>query len=62
MSRTALTYLAVAVTLFVLDMVWLLWIARDWYQQGIGHLMAARCRRQTRHQLALRAEQFGLID
>lgn len=42
MSRIALTYLAVAVTLFVLDMVWLLWIARDWYQQGIGHLMAAR--------------------
>lgn len=43
MSRTAvITYLAVAVTLFVLDMVWLLWIARDWYQQGIGHLMAAR--------------------
>lgn len=42
MSRIATTYLAIAVTLFVLDMVWLMWIARDWYQQGIGHLMAAR--------------------
>ena len=27
-------YLAITVTLFVLDMVWLMWIARDWYQQG----------------------------
>ncbi len=35
-------YLAIAVTLFVLDMVWLMWIARDWYQQGLSHLMAAR--------------------
>ena len=42
MNRIALTYLAIAVTLFVLDMVWLMGIARDWYQQGIGHLMAAR--------------------
>lgn len=42
MSRIAVTYLAIAVTLFVLDMVWLMWIARDWYQQGIGHLMAAK--------------------
>jgi uncharacterized membrane protein len=42
MTRTATIYLAIAVTLFVLDMAWLMWIARDWYQQGIGHLMAAR--------------------
>lgn len=42
MSRIAVTYLAIAVTLFVLDMVWLMWIARDWYQQGMGHLMAER--------------------
>ena len=42
MTRTAIIYLAIAVTLFVLDMAWLMWIARDWYQQGIGHLMAAR--------------------
>ena len=42
MSRLAVTYLAIAVTLFVLDMVWLMWIARDWYQQGLGHLMAAK--------------------
>ena len=42
MNRIALTYLAIAVTLFALDMVWLMGIARDWYQQGIGHLMAAR--------------------
>lgn len=40
MSRPAATYLAITVTLFVLDMLWLLGIARDWYQQGIGHLMA----------------------
>jgi len=32
-------YLAIALPLFVLDMVWLQWIARGWYQQGIGHLM-----------------------
>ena len=42
MTRTAIIYLAIAVTLFVLDMAWLMWIARDWYQQGIGHLMAER--------------------
>lgn len=36
------TYLAIAVTLLVIDMVWLQLIARDWYQQGLGHLMAPR--------------------
>lgn len=41
MSRIG-TYLAIAFTLFALDMAWLLWIARDWYQQGLGHLMATR--------------------
>lgn len=41
MSRIG-TYLAIAITLFVIDMVWLMWIARDWYQQGMGHLMAAK--------------------
>ena len=33
-------YVAVFLTLVLLDMVWLLGIARDWYQQGMGHLMA----------------------
>jgi len=33
-------YLAVFVSLFVIDMVWLQLIARSWYQDGMGHLMA----------------------
>ncbi|MFO1245627.1 MAG: DUF2177 family protein [Ramlibacter sp.] len=37
-------YLAVFLTLLLLDMVWLLGIARDWYQQGMGHLMAPQPR------------------
>jgi uncharacterized membrane protein len=37
-----IAYLAVAVTLFVIDMVWLQLIAKSWYQEGMGHLMAAR--------------------
>lgn len=41
MRRIAI-YLAIAFALFALDMVWLLWIARDWYQQGLGHLMAGQ--------------------
>jgi uncharacterized membrane protein len=40
MTRHLVAYLAAAVVLFALDMLWLRVIAADWYQQGIGHLMA----------------------
>ena len=40
MTKLFLTYLAVAVALFALDMVWLRLIAVDWYQQGLAHLLA----------------------
>jgi uncharacterized membrane protein len=33
-------YGGTAAVMLVLDMVWLGFIARSWYQQGIGHLMA----------------------
>lgn len=36
------TYLAIAVTLVAVDMVWLLLVAKGLYQEGIGHLMAAK--------------------
>ncbi|MBX3657079.1 MAG: DUF2177 family protein [Ramlibacter sp.] len=42
--RWPLIYLAVASTLFLADMVWLLGIASAWYQQGLGHLMASQPR------------------
>jgi uncharacterized membrane protein len=40
MSRYLVAYLAVAVVLVALDMLWLRGIATNWYQQGIGHLMS----------------------
>ena len=42
MTRYLVAYLAVAVVLVALDLLWLRGIATDWYQQGIGHLMAPR--------------------
>lgn len=36
-----LTYLAAAAALLAADMVWLLGIAGGWYQEGLGHLLAA---------------------
>ncbi len=42
MKRYLVSYLAVAVVLVALDMLWLRGIASDWYQQGIGHLMSAK--------------------
>ena len=35
-------YGGMAAVMLVLDMVWLGFIAKTWYQQGIGHLMAAQ--------------------
>jgi len=40
MTKYLVAYLTVAVVLVALDMLWLRGIATDWYQQGIGHLMA----------------------
>ncbi|MES2941529.1 MAG: DUF2177 family protein [Pseudomonadota bacterium] len=40
MLRIAVSYLAVFLTLFVVDMVWLRLIAVSWYQQGMGPLLA----------------------
>ena len=44
MTRYLVAYLAVTVVLVTLDMLWLRGIATDWYQQGIGHLMAPRAK------------------
>ena len=35
-------YVVVAITMLVLDMVWLRGIAAAWYQEGLGHLMAPK--------------------
>ncbi len=40
MNRNLAAYAAAAVTLLVIDMLWLGVIAKPLYQQGIGHLMA----------------------
>ncbi|MEO8155635.1 MAG: DUF2177 family protein [Rhizobacter sp.] len=42
MTRTLVAYLATALVLVALDMLWLRVIAPDWYQQGIGHLMSGQ--------------------
>ena len=34
-------YVAVLLTILVLDMLWLGVVAKAWYEEGIGHLMAA---------------------
>jgi uncharacterized membrane protein len=39
-TRYLVAYLAVAVVLVALDLLWLRGIATNWYQQGIGHLMS----------------------
>jgi uncharacterized membrane protein len=41
-TRYLIAYLATAVVLVALDMLWLRVIAVQWYQQGIGHLMAGQ--------------------
>jgi uncharacterized membrane protein len=40
MTKYLLGYLAVAATMLVLDVIWLGFVAKPLYQQGIGHLMA----------------------
>jgi uncharacterized membrane protein len=42
MTRHLLTYLATLLAVGVLDALWLGVIARGWYAQGLGHLMAER--------------------
>jgi uncharacterized membrane protein len=42
MTRSLIAYLATAVVMVVLDLLWLGLIAKGVYQQGIGHLMAER--------------------
>lgn len=37
--KHAAVYLAIFLTMFIIDMIWLRGIAVNWYQQGIGHLM-----------------------
>jgi len=39
-SKFAATYAATALVLVLLDLLWLGLVARSFYQQGIGHLMA----------------------
>jgi uncharacterized membrane protein len=40
MTRTFLTYVALALSMLLLDLIWLGFIARPLYAAGIGHLMA----------------------
>lgn len=42
MTKYLSAYLATAVVMIALDMLWLGVIAKPLYQQGLGHLMAAR--------------------
>ncbi len=42
MTRFVAAYVAVAVVMITLDLVWIGVIARSMYVQGIGHLMAER--------------------
>jgi uncharacterized membrane protein len=42
MMKYVAGYAAVAVTMLLLDMLWLGVVAKPLYQQGIGHLMAAQ--------------------
>lgn len=41
MTRNLLTYAAAFIALALLDFLWLGVIARSWYRDGIGHLMAS---------------------
>lgn len=40
MTKHLAVYGAIFIALLVIDMLWLGVIAKSWYQQGIGHLMA----------------------
>jgi uncharacterized membrane protein len=43
-SKYAATYAVTAIVMVLLDLLWLGLIARSFYQQGIGHLMAEQPR------------------
>jgi len=40
MNHRLAAYLAAVATMFLLDLLWLGWIARPLYLQGLGHLLA----------------------
>lgn len=42
MTKLFAAYAATAAVMIVIDLIWLGVIAKPWYQQGIGHLMADR--------------------
>ena len=42
MSKLLLPYVAIVLTMMVLDVVWIGAVARPLYNRGIGHLMAAQ--------------------
>lgn len=42
MLKYLAVYAVVAVTMLVLDLVWLRGIATAWYEEGLGHLMAPK--------------------
>ena len=42
MSKLLLPYVAIVLTMMVLDVIWIGAVARPLYGRGIGHLMAAR--------------------
>ena len=42
MSKLLLPYVAIVLTMMLLDAIWIGGIARPLYNRGIGHLMAAR--------------------
>jgi len=42
MSKLLVPYVAIVVTMMILDVVWIGGVARPLYNRGIGHLMAAQ--------------------
>jgi len=42
MLKYLTVYMVVAVTMLVIDMVWLRGIATSWYEEGLGHLLAPK--------------------
>jgi uncharacterized membrane protein len=42
MMKLLITYLATTTVMLIIDLIWLGFIAKPMYQQGIGHLMAAK--------------------
>lgn len=42
MLKYLAVYAVVAVTMLVIDIVWLRGIATSWYEEGLGHLMAPK--------------------